>query len=138
MTKFTKILLTSLVLVSSLFADFKTLSTAEVELAITKGVAIIDIRRDEEFKKYGIIKGSHRLTFFDKNGRYDSVKWMNEFTKIVTSKEQEFILVCAHANRTKAVAGFLDQKLKYKKVRDLKGGINYGWLDKGRKTIFVH
>lgn len=130
-----KILILVLLVTSSLLAEFKTLSTQDVEEAMKKGIPLIDIRRVEEFKKYGVIKGSYKLTFFDSKGRYNIEKWMGEFTKIVKNKEQPFVLVCAHANRTKVVGKFLSEKAEYKNVQELEGGINYGWIDKGRKTI---
>ncbi|MEA2019694.1 MAG: rhodanese-like domain-containing protein [Campylobacterota bacterium] len=129
-----KILLLSL-FISSLMADFTTLTTAQVQEAIKNGVVLIDIRRDDEFKDRGIIKGSHKLTFFDGKGAYNIEKWMDKFTKIVTTQNQPFILVCAHANRTKVVGKFLNEQAKYKNVQELEGGINYGWIDKGLKTV---
>ena len=129
-----KILLISL-FVSSLMADFTTLTTAQVQEAIKKGVVVIDIRRVDEYKQYGTIKGSYKLTFFDGRGKYDIEKWMGKFTKIVKDKNQPFILVCAHSNRTKVVGKFLNEQAKYKNVHELDGGINYGWIDKGLKTV---
>ncbi|MEA3331426.1 MAG: rhodanese-like domain-containing protein [Campylobacterota bacterium] len=131
-----KIILSSLLSASTLLANIiTTLSTEQVQEAITEGVAIIDIRRVGEYKKYGIIKGSHKLTFFDNKGAYDIDKWMTKFTKIVKTKEQPFILVCAHANRTKVVGKFLKEEVKYTNVQELEGGINYGWIDKGLDTV---
>ena len=130
---FKKIFL-SMVFSTLLFADFSTMSTKQVQDAIKKGIAVIDIRREDEWKHYGVIKGSHKITFFNGKGEYNGAKWLEEFTKIVKSKDQPFILVCAHANRTKAVGKMLFQQLKYTKVYDLDGGINYGWIDKGLKT----
>ncbi|PIF03967.1 MAG: sulfurtransferase [Arcobacter sp.] len=111
------------------------MSTQDVQEEIKKGTVLIDIRREDEWNRYGIIKGSHKLTFFDGFGNYDIDKWMEQFTKIVKSKDQKFILVCAHANRTKTVGGFLSQQLHYTNVYELDGGINYGWLDKGLETV---
>ena len=129
-----KLLLLAL-FISSLMADFTTLTTKQVQEAIKKGVVVIDIRRVDEYKQYGIIKGSHKLTFFDGKGAYNIEKWMSKFRKIVTSKKQPFILVCAHSNRTKVVGKFLNEQSKYKNVQELDGGINYGWIDKGLKTV---
>jgi len=117
-----------------MLADFKTMSTKDVQAEITKGAILIDIRREDEWKKYGLIEGSHRLTFFDKNGKYDVDNWMKQFTKIVKSKEQKFILICAYANRTKTVGAFLSIKLGYQNVYELDHGINDGWINKGFKT----
>ena len=119
----------------TLMAGFITLKTAQVQEAIKNGVAVIDIRRADEWERFGIIEGSHKLTFFDGQGRYDINDWMDKFTKIVTSKDQPFILVCAHANRTKSVGELLGIQLGYKYVQELDGGINYGWIDKGLETV---
>jgi len=118
-----------------MFADFKTMSTEDVQTEIKNGTIVIDIRREDEWTNYGTIKGSHKITFFDGYGKYDINKWMEQFIKIVKNKDQKFILVCAHANRTKTVGTFLSKQLSYKNVYELDGGINYGWIDKGLKTV---
>ena len=124
-----------LLLGNIMLADFTTLSTSAVQEEIKKGTVLIDIRREDEWQKYGIIEGSHKITFFDNYGEYDINEWMEQFIQIVKTKDQKFILVCAHANRTKTVGGFLSSQLSYKNVYDLEGGINYGWIDKGLKTV---
>lgn len=116
-------------------ADFTSLSDKAVQYEINDGTVVIDIRRKDEWDYYGIIEGSYLLTFFDEIGDYNIEKWMEEFSKIVKDKEQKFILVCAHANRTKTVGQFLVKELGYKNAFELHGGINYGWLDKGLKTV---
>lgn len=126
-----------LLLGNMMLADFKTMSTEDVQAEIKNNTVLIDIRRIDEWERYGIIEGSHKLTFFDGYGNYDIDKWMDEFTKIVKSKDQKFILVCAHANRTKTVGGYLSSQLGYENVFELDGGINYGWLDKGLKTVNI-
>lgn len=130
-----KKILLLLIFTNILFADFKTISTKEVQEEIKKGTVLIDIRRDNEWKQYGTIKGSHKITFFDDKGQYDVNKWMEQFIKIVKNKEQKFILICAHANRTKIVGAFLSTQLSYQNVLELDGGIKYGWIDKGFKTV---
>jgi len=133
---FKKLLLSAVVFVSIANASFREVDEKEFAKMVKEDNAvIIDIRRIEEFKKYGIIKDAKTLTFFDGQGKYDIPAWMNKFVKIVKTKEQPVILYCAHANRSKVVGKFLSEQLKYKNVYDLKGGINYGWLDKGLKTV---
>lgn len=116
-------------------AQMTSLSTTAVQQEIKEGTVLIDIRREDEWNHYGIIEGSHKLTFFDETGDYDFNAWMAEFIKIVKDKDQKFILVCAHANRTKTVGNFLATELRYTNVYELHGGINYGWIDKGLKTV---
>ena len=116
------------------FAKFISIDEHQVQDMIKKGVPVIDVRRVEEWKQRGIINTAHPLTFFDKDGRYDAMKWLSAFSKIVKSKNQPFIIYCAHGNRTKAIGQFLDQ-VGYKHIYDLKGGLEYGWIAKGLKTI---
>ncbi len=129
------LVLFSLFGLSSLQADFKSLTTKEVVEAMKKGIEIIDVRRQEEWEHYGIIKGSHKLTFFDNAGRYNLNNWLQEFNKIVKNKNQAFILVCAHANRTKVIGQILNKELYYKNVYELDGGIVHGWINKGKDVI---
>lgn len=130
-----KILLLLVFTLSFMYADFRAVNEIKLEEAIKKGVVVIDIRRVDEWQKYGTIKGSHKLTFFDQFGKYDMNKWMSSFTALVKDKSQPFILVCAHANRSKAVGKMLSSQLSYENVYELEGGINYGWLDKGKTTV---
>jgi len=130
-----KILLTISIVYSSLFANFSEINEKKLQELIKKDIVVIDIRRDDEFKQYGIIENSKTLTFFDGRGKYNIPTWMKEFTKLVKTKEQPFVIYCAHANRSKDVGNFLSKQLGYKEVYDLKGGINYGWIDKGLKTV---
>lgn len=117
------------------FGPFKSLSTKEFQQKKEEGFAVIDIRRPDEWEEDGVIKGSHTITFYDEYGAFDLEQFLDQFTKIVTQKEQPFILVCAHANRTKTVGEILGAQLGYKNVYELDGGINWGWIDKGLETV---
>jgi len=117
------------------FGPFKSLSTEEFQEKKEQGYAVIDVRRADEWEEYGIIEGSHKITFFDEVGRYDLDAFLEAFTKVVTDKEQAFILVCAHASRTKVIGEIMGLKLHYKNVYELDGGINWGWIDKGLETL---
>jgi rhodanese-related sulfurtransferase len=117
------------------FGPFKSLSTKEFQQKKEEGYAIIDVRRADEWAYYGTIEGSHKITFFDELGQFDLDAFLEAFTKVVTDKEQPFILVCAHANRTKTIGEIMGSRLKYKNVYELDGGINWGWIDKGLQTV---
>ena len=133
---FKKIILAMVVFVSISNASFREVDYQELQKMVKEDkVVLIDIRRMDEIKQYGIINGAKTITFFDERGKYNVPAWMNEFVKVVKTKEQPFILYCAHANRSKVVGNFLDKQMGYKNVYDLKGGINYGWIDKGMKTV---
>ncbi|WP_428737283.1 rhodanese-like domain-containing protein [Sulfurimonas sp.] len=117
------------------FGPFKSLSTKEFQQKREEGIAVIDIRRDDEWEDYGVIEGSHKITFFDALGQFDLEVFLKLFTQIVKDQEQPFILVCAHANRTKTVGEIMGLQLGYKNVYELDGGINWGWIDKGLETL---
>lgn len=117
------------------FGPFKSLSTKEFQQKKAEGCAIIDVRRSDEWSEYGIIEGSHKITFFDEAGYYDLDAFLEAFTQVVENLEQPFILVCAHANRTKSIGEIMGLKLGYKNVYELDGGINWGWIDKGFETV---
>ena len=114
---------------------FVSLEADDFNEKVEEGYTIIDIRRTDEWEYFGVIEGSHKITFFDEEGGYDIDAFLKAFTQVVTDKEQPFILVCAHARRTKAVGRLLALQLKYTNVYELDGGINWGWLDKGFKTV---
>ncbi|RXK03038.1 sulfurtransferase [Arcobacter sp. CECT 8989] len=111
------------------------LSPSEVEKLINDDVVMIDVRREDEFKHTGIIKNSHKMTFFDMFGNCDVPTWLSKFEKLVKSKDQLIVLICAHANRTRTIADFLIQNHGYTNIAHLEGGIA-NWLDEGRETLF--
>ncbi len=117
------------------WANFSTINATTLKTAIKNNITVIDIRRADEWERYGIIPNSHQLTFFDKNGNYNVAKWLAEFNKIVKNKQDKFVLVCAHAIRTKIVGNFLTNKLNYTNGAELAGGITDGWIAKKFKTI---
>ncbi len=96
---------------------------------------VIDVRRVDEWNYYGIIEGSKLIEFFDNTGNYNLEKWLNDFSQYVKTKDTPFVIYCAHANRTKIIGNYLANELGYQNVYELEGGINYGWLDKGFKTV---
>jgi len=116
------------------FGVFKSITDEEF-LEMKDKLVIIDVRRADEWRLTGIIENSEKITFFDADGSYDIEKFMGAFTKVVTTKEQPFILVCAHANRTKSIGELLGLQFRYENVYELDGGINYGWIDKGYSTV---
>jgi len=128
-----KIILSLLIGVISLFADFKSIDYKDIATKLGKDTVIIDIRTPREWAQTGIIPGSKKIMFFDEHRKYDTAKWLKEFSKYVKDKNQPFVLVCRTASRTKAVGRFLEQQ-GYKHIYDLKGGITYGYIMQGYKT----
>jgi len=119
----------------SLFADFKGIDATTLITMQKQGIPVIDIRTPQEWKERGIIPNAHKIMFFTPNGGADVPNFMFKLGHLVKDKNQPFIIYCAHANRTKQLGKWLSEKLGFKKVFELNGGIEYGWIDKKYKTV---
>ena len=120
-------------LIGIVFADVGQASNNQLKEMMQQGVTLIDIRRPEEWKQTGVVKGSHLMTFFDKKGNYNIEKWLNSFEKIV-EKNEPFVLICRTGNRTGMVSKFLDNKLHFRKVNHLSKGIS-SWMRAGNQVV---
>lgn len=69
------------------FDPFKSLFTKEFQQKKAEGVAVSDVRRADEWELFGIIEGSHKITFFDERGLFDLDIFLETFTKVVTDKD---------------------------------------------------
>jgi len=114
-------------------AAVANIDNAELEKLISEGVPVIDIRRAEEWQQTGVVKGSHLITFFDKRGNYNVPAWLEKLAPIA-DKNQPFILICRTGNRTGTLSNFLDKKLGYTKVYNVRRGIT-DWIAKGKPVV---
>lgn len=106
-----------------------------VEYMIEDKIVMIDVRRPEEWEYTGVIKNAVKMTFFDAYGNCDVPTWMKEFEKLVKTKDQTFVLICAHANRTRTIGNYLIETCGYENVGHLEGGMAL-WCDEDREVIF--
>jgi len=118
-----KLLLYTLFLPTLLFSEVKSINIQTFEKMVQMGVPVIDIRTQKEWKETGIIKNSKTVTFFQPNGSYDLNAFLNQLKKMKIDKNTPFILVCRSSSRTKLLGNFLSNKLGYKNVYHLQGGI---------------
>lgn len=99
---------------------YASIDNAELKKLLAEGVKIYDIRRPEEWKQTGVIKGSRLLTLFDRKGV--NRDFMPTFAKEVRPDEK-VILICRTGNRTQKAADYIANELGYKKVYNVKDGI---------------
>ena len=118
----------------SVLAEFKTLNLSEFEKMKAKGVPVIDIRTPMEWKTTGIIDGAHKVTFFNERGEPLLADWFFEVGHLIKDKKEPIILYCAHANRSKSLGKGMSQ-MGFENVYELEGGIENGWIKKGKKTV---
>jgi rhodanese-related sulfurtransferase len=119
----------------ALFAEVRDLDIAAFEKLKRHGIPVIDIRTSREWKETGLIAGSHPVTFFRADGRYDVGDFLSRLKRLgIDSKEKPFILVCRSANRTRTLGNFLNEELGYENVYQLKGGI-LNWRAHGKPLV---
>jgi rhodanese-related sulfurtransferase len=111
-------------------ADVTHIDNEELARLMAAGVPVIDIRTEPEWKETGIVKGSRLMTFFDERGRADPPAWLAKLDGIAKA-DQPVILICRTGNRTGVLAKFLDEKVGYRKVYNVRQGI-YGWMKERR------
>lgn len=125
----------ALFLVASLFvsrsyADVTEIDNDKLEQLRANGVAIVDVRRQDEWEHTGVIAGSHRFTFFDEKGRYDAKAWLEKLDAVV-EPDQPVVLICARGVRSAKIADLLDKRLGYTHVHNVTKGI-VAWLGEKR------
>ncbi len=124
---------TVLVAVSTIaLADLQKPNLEQAKELMAQGVPVIDVRTAPEWKETGVIEGSHLLTFFDENGRYDVNTWMARL-KEIAAPDQPVMLICRTGARSEVISQALFNQLGYNQVYDITDGIE-GWLKQDNPT----
>ena len=116
-----------------LHAEVTQVDSAGLERLRAEGVPVIDVRRADEWRETGVIEGSHLLTFYDAEGRYDLERWLPALARIAESG-QPVAFICRSGKRSARVARMLDERFGYSRVYTAQGGI-LGWIGEGRSTV---
>ena len=117
-------------LIMSIFstnAKVGNLTPSELIEAQKKGIQVIDIRTLEEWQEVGTIPGAKRIMFFDQQRKPRVKEFMAEFQKVVTNKDQPFILVCRSGSRTATITKYLNQSEGYLHGAHLSRGMK-NWI----------
>ena len=109
--------------------EFTNTSNEELEKLLDQGVTLVDIRLPEEWNQTGIIKGSHTITLFDRNGRV-AEDFLPKFSAIAPI-DKPVALICRTGNRTRAASEMLVKQLGYKDVYNVTKGIT-DWVRNGK------
>ncbi len=128
-----KIVLALLALQAIVFADFSGINAQQLKELQKHGAPVIDIRTPGEWKETGVIPGAHKIMFFDERGGYDVQKFLDALNKVAPDKNKPIIIYCRTASRTKVVGDFLSKQVGYKDVKELSGGIMFGWKGETEK-----
>ena len=122
-----------LALAAPLRAEIAHVDGATLQRLMQGGVPVVDVRTRAEWDKTGVIEGSHLLTFFDADGRYDVRAWMSKLVEIA-GPEQPVAILCHSGGRSKAVSRLLDKHFRYRRVYNVRDGIAK-WIEDGRATV---
>jgi rhodanese-related sulfurtransferase len=106
---------------------YTNISNDELQQLLTEGVKIYDIRREEEWKQTGVIKGSRLLTLFDTKGV--NPDFMPTLTKEI-KPDEKVIFICRTGNRTQEAANYVATQLNYRQVYNVEQGIT-AWIRSG-------
>ena len=112
-------------------AEVIDIDNSDLKNLIAKGINIIDVRTQNEWKSTGIIKGSILISLLDKKNKFIFENWYEDFNKKI-SKNESVIFVCALGVRSKFISNLVNKKKPDLKIYNLKKGIN-NWIRSGNK-----
>ena len=98
------------------------LSPQEFIDAQENGGVVIDIRREEEWRETGIIKGSQTITAFTKNGKIHP-DFPKKFFDLIDDVDVPILLYCRTGNRTGILGKALIDQVGQTNVSHLSDGI---------------
>lgn len=116
--------------------SYTNISNNELKVLIDRGVPLIDIRREEEWAKTGIIKGSILITAFDKHNNL-MPSFFRHFANI-KAPQDEVALICRTGNRTSVLAHILTDRLNHNHIYNVQHGITKWIDDKNPIQIATH
>ena len=111
---------------------FANVDNAALKALLARGVPIVDLRRDDEWKQTGIVEGAKMITAIDGRGQF--LRSFLDDLKDVAGPNDEVILICRTGNRTGAVSNFLAGRLGYKKVYNVQDGM-VKWMADGNLVV---
>lgn len=112
--------------------NYTSIDNEKLKELLARGVPIIDLRRDDEWKKTGVIEGSHLITAFDGSGKF--VQSFLGGLKKVVGPDDEVILICRTGNRTSLMSMALADQVGFKKVFNVTNGITK-WIKEGNPVV---
>lgn len=117
-------------------AEVIPVDNATLARLMEKGVPLVDIRTEGEWRATGVIAGSRTLTFFDERGQANPAAWLEQARRIAPP-DKPLILVCRSGNRTREASRFLSEQAGYRTVYHLERGLA-GWVGERRSLTPWH
>lgn len=118
---------------SFLHAEVKALNIEEFENLQKVGIKVIDIRKQQDIDRTGVIPGSYKLNFYKKDGTINRDKWLHSFVNLIAERQLKFALISVDGKQAQKGAHILFNEKGYKNPHYLEGGMD-SWLKAGKKT----
>jgi len=118
---------------TQLFAEIYEVKNEKIKILLGNNVPLIDIRTEGEWYETGVIKSSHLLTFFDKDGNYDFKKWMIELREIA-DVNGPVIIICRSGRRSRIVSNMMIKNNSEYLIYHATNGIK-SWIESTNKTV---
>jgi len=116
-----------------LYAEIYEINNEKIKMLLENSVPLIDIRTEGEWHETGVIKSSHLLTFFDKDGKYDFKKWMIAVEEIA-NENGPVIIMCRSGRRSRIVSNMIIKENSEYLIYHVTNGIKY-WIESNNKTL---
>lgn len=130
--KFSFLSLLMLVVPALAHAEIINIDNADLVRLQAKGVPVIDVRTQEEWRDTGVIKGARLLTF-SFSGGFDKAAWLKQEQQVVKPGDS-VVLICRSGRRSKAVADYLESQSTKGTIYNSSGGMD-GWKAEGRPVV---
>ena len=118
---------------SSCASETNDIDNQELKQLMQQGVAVIDVRATSEWKKTGVIDGSHLIMFYDEKGKYNTDAWLADVAS-VADKNQPVVLICHSGGRSKELSKYLSKEAGYQTVYNVKKGIT-SWIKQKNSVV---
>jgi len=111
---------------------YSNVDNGALKALIDNGAKVIDVRRQDEWDKTGVIEGSHRLTAFDARGQFNR-DFPAAFQSLV-QQDDAVVVICRSGNRSSVIANMLTEQAGYTRVYNVTDGIQK-WIKDGHPVV---
>lgn len=112
------------------------ISNQQLEKLLEMDIALIDIRREEEWKETGVIAGSHLITLYNSNQTIHK-DFNDKFSAIIKDGTTPFILICRTGSRTRFASDIMVKSMGLSNVYNVQAGITH-WIREGNPVVKVN
>ena len=108
----------------------------ELQQLVMEQAVLIDVRRQDEWQRTGVVENSNLVTFFDQSGNYNAAAWLSDISAF-SNPNDPIVLICQTGSRSGVIASWLAGQMGYSAVYNLQPGI-VEWMRKGLPVSAVN